>query len=117
MFLELLAENNLLQHSQETNILKNLPLESKAAILEILFQEFIDNKENTKNIISGKSHLNFFYELIGTAFSFPLSHSGLTLKAFEIYKSWIYEPESAPAPVKEDSNTFYITIQQKHTHI
>ena len=89
MFLELLAENNLLQHSINTDILHYLPLEPKAAVLTTLFQELIDNKENTTKLISSISHLNFFYEILGAAFALPLSHSALTLKAFEIYKSWI----------------------------
>ena len=110
MFLELLAEYNLLQHSPETNILRPLALEPKAGVLTTLFQELIDNKENTKTMISSKSHLNFFYELLGAAFSLPLSHSALTLKAFEIYKSWINEPEICPDPVNDNPNAFYIVI-------
>ncbi|KAL7722204.1 Ral GTPase-activating protein subunit alpha/beta N-terminal domain-containing protein [Entamoeba marina] len=55
-------------------------------------------------------HLLFFYELIGTSFALPLSHSLLTQRGLDVYKNWINEPEYRPAPVDEDFNTFLITI-------
>ncbi|ELP83684.1 hypothetical protein EIN_467980 [Entamoeba invadens IP1] len=110
MFLELLSQCNLLTHSPLTNVLQLLPRQSKAEVFTTIFRELLDNKENSKAMISGLPHLNFFYEIVGSAFALPLSHAVLTQRALDIYKNWVNEKETRPNPVNDDMNTFFITV-------
>ncbi|EDR22549.1 hypothetical protein EDI_043270 [Entamoeba dispar SAW760] len=110
MFLEILAQTHLLEHSPSTNILQLLPLQSKAEVLTTIFRELLDNKENSQAMVKAKPHLLFFYELIGSCFSLPLSHSILTQRGLDIYKNWINEKEFRPKPVDDDFNGFLIII-------
>lgn len=110
MFLDLLAQLNLLQHSPATNIIALMPLTSKAELLTTVFRELLDNKTNSKAMISGAPHLNFFYEIIGASFSLPLTHSALTQRGLDVYRNWVNEPENRPAPVDADFNGFIMTV-------
>ena len=109
MFLDLLSQIGLLQHNPATNILAALPLAPKAELLTTIFAELLENRANTPVLISVQSHLNFFYELVGAAFSLPLSHGKLTQKALEIYILWFNDPEVCPPPVAQNLND-YITV-------
>lgn len=111
MFLDLLAQLNLLQHSPATNIIALMPLTSKAELLTTVFRELLDNKTNSKAMISGAPHLNFFYEIIGASFSLPLTHSALTQRGLDVYRNWVNEPENRPAPVDADFNGFIMVCR------
>ncbi|KAI8096897.1 uncharacterized protein BX664DRAFT_275281 [Halteromyces radiatus] len=118
MFLDWIAQLQLLQHDSQTDILESLPLPIRRILISEITSFLIPS--NTKysadpSIFSSPAHVKWYMEVIGQGFALPLEDMNITNDSITIYSQWLLEPNLRPAAVVTqdlDQEFFQIIFHQ-----
>ncbi|KAI9308600.1 hypothetical protein BJ944DRAFT_236837 [Cunninghamella echinulata] len=105
MFLDWIAQLELLQHDSQTNILESLPLSIRRTLISEI-TTFL-HPTNVKHppdptIFSSPAHVKWYMEVIGQGFSLPLEDMHITNDDISIYSQWLLEPAMRPTIVSAE---------------
>ncbi len=110
MFLEWILQSNLLEHREDTYILKNFPPEMHKVLCRS-FVTFLNEGRNAAKLLTTASHVRWAMEIIGLSFGLPMDSIDIIQSAFNLYESWCSRDgdnmhENRPTALLEDEQTF-----------
>ncbi|ORX50508.1 hypothetical protein DM01DRAFT_1375846 [Hesseltinella vesiculosa] len=118
MFLDWIAQLDLLDHDPQTNILATLPLTTRRIILTDI-NKFLQasNSPNNKHgpdpsIFSSPAHVKWYMEVVAQGFALPLEDMAITNDDITIYSHWLLEPQRRPVAVAGLEQEFYQLVFQ-----
>ncbi|CAO3613291.1 unnamed protein product [Cunninghamella blakesleeana] len=106
MFLDWIAQLQLLQHDSQTNILESLPLPIRRTLISEIttyLQPANIKHPPDPTIFSSPANVKWYMEVIGQGFTLPLEDMYITNDDISIYSQWLLEPAMRPAIVSAES--------------
>ncbi|KAI8384823.1 uncharacterized protein BYT42DRAFT_563753 [Radiomyces spectabilis] len=120
MFLDWIAQLQLLQHDSQTNILGSLPLSIRRTLISEI-TSYLHPAQGKQapdpSIFASPAHVKWFMEVIGQGFNLPLEDMHITTDDVNIYAQWLFEPNKRPAAVVKDGleQEFYQIIFHQYS--
>ncbi|KAI9322315.1 hypothetical protein BX666DRAFT_2022811 [Dichotomocladium elegans] len=115
MFLEWMAQLQLLEHDPQTNILGSLPLSTRRVLVSEITNYLFPPAGKTgpdPAFFTSPAHVKWFMEVIGQGFNLPLEDMDIAASDVCIYSQWLLEPTMRPAIINTDGleQEFYQVI-------
>ncbi|OZJ03418.1 hypothetical protein BZG36_03602 [Bifiguratus adelaidae] len=105
MFLDWIAQLQLLQHDAQTDILSVLPLATRKSLVQAITTYLHPPQGHPTpdpSVFSSLAHVKWFMEVIGQGFTLPLEDMQITTDDITIYAQWLFELNQRPKAVREE---------------
>lgn len=99
---------NLLEHDQNTNVLKMLPLSVYRSVVTAIVGYFVNPANNPSDVLTSRTHVLWVFECIGQGLRLPVEDSQIMSDCLSIYLRWADE-KTRPACLNDDPD-FYISV-------
>lgn len=108
MFLDRIAIMNLLEHDQNTNVLKLFPLSVYRSVVTAIVGYFANPSNNPSDVLTSRSHVLWVLECIGQGLRLPVEDAQIMSDCLAIYLRWGDE-KTRPTCLNDDPD-FYLSV-------